>query len=161
MLAADEFADASHSTSWVDEQLDLSALAATAPGGDVRTDHGHRVVAEIDGRRFDVTVWGDVLPLIADRTAATRVPPSPPVVEAGAPMLLTHIPGAVVAPLQGVVLKVLIAEGQRVAAGDAVCLLESMKMENTVTSDWSGVVREIRVGDGEMVAPGDVLAVIE
>ena len=70
-------------------------------------------------------------------------------------------PGAVVAPLQGVVVKVLIAEGERVAAGDAVCLLESMKMENTVTSDWSGVVREIRVGDGEMVAPGDVLAVIE
>jgi biotin carboxyl carrier protein len=48
-----------------------------------------------------------------------------------------------------------------VAAGDGVCLLESMKMENTVTSDWSGVVREIRVGDGEMVAPGDVLVVIE
>jgi biotin carboxyl carrier protein len=101
-----------------------------------------------------------VLPLIAERAAATRVP-SPPVVEPGAPMLLTHMPGAVVAPLQGVVVKVLIAEGQRVAAGDAVCLLESMKMENTVTSDWSGVVREIRVGDGEMVAPGDVLVVIE
>ena len=161
MLAAEQFANASHSTKWVDEQLDLSALAAAAaPGGDVRTGQGHRLVAEIDGRRFEVTVWGDALRLVAEPAAATRVP-SQPVVEPGAPMLLTRMPGAVVAPLQGVVVKVLVAEGQPVAAGDAVCLLESMKMENAVTSDWGGVVREVRVGDGDMVAPGDVLVVIE
>ena len=51
--------------------------------------------------------------------------------------------------------------GQRVAAGDEIMILESMKMEIPVETEVSGVVSELLVGEGSAVAEGDVLALIE
>ena len=48
-----------------------------------------------------------------------------------------------------------------VAAGDTVCLLESMKMEIPVLAETGGVVSAIRVATGDVVQEGDVLATIE
>ncbi|HWL66704.1 MAG TPA: biotin carboxylase N-terminal domain-containing protein [Actinomycetota bacterium] len=69
--------------------------------------------------------------------------------------------GDVTVPMQGTVLKVLVAEGAEVAQGDPVIVLEAMKMETTVVATRAGVVTEVRVDAGENVAAGEVIAVIE
>ncbi|MHC1630957.1 MAG: sodium-extruding oxaloacetate decarboxylase subunit alpha [Methanotrichaceae archaeon] len=67
----------------------------------------------------------------------------------------------VTVPMQGVILRYLVEEGDKVSKGDAVAILEAMKMENEIYANKSGVVREIYVEAGETVAPGDVLMSIE
>jgi acetyl-CoA/propionyl-CoA carboxylase biotin carboxyl carrier protein len=56
---------------------------------------------------------------------------------------------------------VLVAVSDTVEAGQGVCLLEAMKMENLVEAERSGRVAEVRVVPGDNVGAGDVLAVIE
>jgi acetyl-CoA/propionyl-CoA carboxylase biotin carboxyl carrier protein len=69
--------------------------------------------------------------------------------------------GNVVAPMQGTVVAVSVAVGDQVEAGQAVCVLEAMKMENNVTAERTGTVREVRVQAGDTVGAGDLLVVIE
>jgi acetyl-CoA/propionyl-CoA carboxylase biotin carboxyl carrier protein len=69
--------------------------------------------------------------------------------------------GTIVAPMQGTIVKVLVNEGDEVKAGQAVLVLEAMKMENHINADRGGTVREIRVTAGDTVGTGDVLVVIE
>jgi len=65
------------------------------------------------------------------------------------------------AHITGVVFQIAARPGDRVAAGDAVIVLESMKMEIPVEAPRAGAVKEIRVQEGQTVQEGDVLAVLE
>ncbi len=67
----------------------------------------------------------------------------------------------VVAEMVANVWKVLVSQGDRVEAGDTICILESMKMEIPVEADAAGEVLEIRVAEGDTVQEGTVIAVIE
>jgi acetyl-CoA/propionyl-CoA carboxylase biotin carboxyl carrier protein len=69
--------------------------------------------------------------------------------------------GTVAVPMQGTIVKVLVAVGDTVEVGQTVCVLEAMKMENNVNAEKAGTVKEVRVKAGESVGPGDVIAVIE
>lgn len=104
---------------------------------------------EVEGKAFVVKVsdGGDVSQL----TAAT---PSSAPVQAAAPA------GAgtpVTAPLAGTIWKVLAAEGQTVAAGEVLLILEAMKMETEIRAAQAGTVRGIAVKAGDAVAVGDTL----
>ena len=68
--------------------------------------------------------------------------------------------GDVVAPMQGTIVKVLVEVGQEVKAGDAVVVLEAMKMENQLQADKAGTVSAVKVKAGDKVGSGDVLVVI-
>ena len=59
------------------------------------------------------------------------------------------------------VLEIVAAEGAPVADGDTVVLLESMKMEIPVLTEWTGTVASIAVAAGDVVQGGDLIAVIE
>jgi biotin carboxyl carrier protein len=59
------------------------------------------------------------------------------------------------------VMKVTVAAGDRVAVGDTVALLESMKMEIPVLAEHAGTVTAVRVGEGDVVQEGDVLVSID
>ena len=63
--------------------------------------------------------------------------------------------------MQGTIVKILVKVGDSIKAGDAVCVLEAMKMENSLAAERSGSVAEVRVSKGDSVGAGDVLAVIE
>jgi biotin carboxyl carrier protein len=52
-------------------------------------------------------------------------------------------------------------EGQMVAEGDEICILESMKMEIPVVTEVPGVVRELHIAEGQVVQEGDLIAVID
>ncbi|MDZ6011241.1 biotin/lipoyl-containing protein, partial [Klebsiella pneumoniae] len=104
---------------------------------------------EVEGKAFVVKVsdGGDVSQL----TAAT---PSSAPVQAAAPAG-AGIP--VTAPLAGTIWKVLASEGQTVAAGEVLLILEAMKMETEIRAAQAGTVRGIAVKAGDAVAVGDTL----
>jgi acetyl-CoA/propionyl-CoA carboxylase biotin carboxyl carrier protein len=63
--------------------------------------------------------------------------------------------------MQGTIVKVLVEVGQEVSEGDAVVVLEAMKMENNINADKSGTVSEVRIDPGDTVGAGDVVVVID
>jgi pyruvate carboxylase subunit B len=64
-------------------------------------------------------------------------------------------------PMQGVIIRYMVKKGDRVAEGDAVAVVEAMKMEQNIMADKSGTVKEIYIKEGTTVAPGDILMTIE
>jgi len=71
------------------------------------------------------------------------------------------VDGGIVAPMQGMILKVKVGVGQAVKKGDVVAVLEAMKMQNDVVAPHGGVVKEIFVSEGTTVSPGTVLMVVK
>ena len=65
------------------------------------------------------------------------------------------------APITGKIISIEVKVGDTVEEGDIVCMLESMKMENPITSPVDGTVAEISVQPDQVVKPGDTIAVIE
>jgi len=57
--------------------------------------------------------------------------------------------------------KVLVQAGEQVEAGQTVCVLEAMKMENNIAADRTGTVKAVKVEAGQSVGSGDVVVVIE
>jgi biotin carboxyl carrier protein len=83
-------------------------------------------------------------------------------VRAGAgPLSLASMNHTIVAEIVGNVLSVVVAEGTPVLAGDTIVVIESMKMEIPVLTEYDGVVRDLAVRAGDVVQEGDVLAVVE
>ncbi len=163
ILSHPDFAAATHSTKWVEEILDLSGLVADSIGtpvpasteDDVPTLQ-RDVTAEVDGRRFSVRLW---VPDLGTPAAAGR-PAGRPKRTATAALAGTGS-GQVTVPMQGTIVKVVVAVGDVVEVGQTICLLEAMKMENAVAAEKDGVVKEVRVSAGDSVGAGDVVAVIE
>jgi acetyl-CoA/propionyl-CoA carboxylase biotin carboxyl carrier protein len=161
VLEHPDFVAGRHSTRWLEERLDFSTIVtgpgepAGQPGGTVPTPAGARAVqVEVDGRLFRVRVYepesrAGPRPAAATVRARRRAAAASP---AGA--------GRVVAPMQGTIVSVDVAVGDFVEAGQAVCVLEAMKMENQVDTEVGGTVTEVRVRPGDTVAAGDVLVVV-
>jgi acetyl-CoA/propionyl-CoA carboxylase biotin carboxyl carrier protein len=63
--------------------------------------------------------------------------------------------------MQGTILQVLVEEGQEIDAGDVVCILEAMKMENHIVATREGTITSLPVQPGQVVDTGETLAVIE
>src|SRR5450756_215895 len=68
--------------------------------------------------------------------------------------------GAITASMQGMVLKIKVKKGDRVSKGDAVIVLEAMKMENNIHAPHGGAVKDIFVKEGSTVSAGDVLMIV-
>ena len=64
-------------------------------------------------------------------------------------------------PMQGVIIRYKVKKGDKVAEGDAVVVIEAMKMEQNILADKNGTVKEIYINEGTTVTPGDVLMSIE
>ena len=64
------------------------------------------------------------------------------------------------APMPGMVVEVLVTAGQKVRAGEALLVLEAMKMENSLSCPWDGVVQAVQVSAGDHVKRGQVLVTV-
>jgi len=69
--------------------------------------------------------------------------------------------GVLKAPMPGLVVRVQVQPGEKVAAGDPLVVLEAMKMENELKAGAPGVVKSVRVAPGEAVEKGQVLVEFE
>ncbi|WP_281680529.1 biotin/lipoyl-containing protein, partial [Synergistes jonesii] len=68
--------------------------------------------------------------------------------------------GSITAPMPGKVLKVLVAQGATVTAGQLVIILEAMKMENEIYTAVGGTVSQVCCKEGDTVSTGDALLVV-
>jgi acetyl-CoA/propionyl-CoA carboxylase biotin carboxyl carrier protein len=160
ILTSEEFVEGTHSTRWVETNLDFSTLPAPAPAsvsigeGAIRKD----VTAEVNGRRVTIALWvPDNDDDIAERPQSTARKPRRQH-HAG---VLGSGSDKVTVPMQGTIVKVNVQVGQAVEAGDTVVILEAMKMENAVNAEKSGVVKSVKVATGDQVSGGDVVVEIE
>jgi acetyl-CoA/propionyl-CoA/long-chain acyl-CoA carboxylase, biotin carboxylase, biotin carboxyl carrier protein len=106
---------------------------------------------EVDGRRFDVRVLRPEPPY-AELARRRR--------ERGRAGVGGSGEDAIVSPMQGTVLAVEVAEGEEVEAGQVVCIVEAMKMENEVHAHRAGRVSELSVAAGEPVKTGQVICIV-
>jgi acetyl-CoA/propionyl-CoA carboxylase, biotin carboxylase, biotin carboxyl carrier protein len=140
----------------VESELIAARAEELAPrAGDSAVDGGltaeRSAVVEVDGRRVDVKV---LVPEAPYRELARRRRERAAGGGAGGT-------GSVVSPMQGTVLDVKVADGDEVAAGDVICIVEAMKMENEVTAHWAGTVRSVAVSPGTPVTAGQPICMIE
>jgi acetyl-CoA/propionyl-CoA carboxylase biotin carboxyl carrier protein len=165
-----DFQAVEHSTKWVEERLDLSAVSAAptgapqAAGGADGDDEAEplvrrRTTVEVNGKRFDVSLWVPESAGVAAAPAAAKARKPRRVAAAGGGGAAGS--GDVTVPMQGTIVKVLVEVGQQVEIGEGVVVLEAMKMENQIAAEKAGTIKEIKVTPGQTVGGGDVVAVIE
>jgi acetyl-CoA/propionyl-CoA carboxylase biotin carboxyl carrier protein len=157
VLDTEEFRAGSHHTRFVEGALADTALPefdhpelGTAPAASGGEPAVTTVVVEVGGRRIPVKVHDE----------SKRAAPRPPSTGAGS----GHHHGggdAINAPMQGTILQVLVEEGASVEAGQAVCILEAMKMENHIQASRDGLVSQVLVKPGQPVDINQTLIVIE
>jgi acetyl-CoA/propionyl-CoA carboxylase biotin carboxyl carrier protein len=152
ILDTQDFRRGTQTTTWLERALreaelpgaDWTAAAATEPPG-VPAE----LLVEMEGRRVPVRIFDH------RRDHA----PKPPARHAGHGG--EHVHSVIAAPMQGTILRVLVEPGQEIQAGDVVCILEAMKMENAIPAPREGTVSELPVQAGQVVQVGQTLAVID
>jgi len=175
MLTDEPFVAGTHHTKYLDEVLDPERIEKAqekwapkdADGQGSSTDGAttREMTVEIDGERFEVTLEDPGLPTYRAGQQATGGGPSgadgTTGSEQGGDQAATVEGKQVNAEMQGTILEVNVSEGDEVASGDVICVLEAMKMENDVVAPTGGTITEVVVSEGESVDMGDPLVVFE
>jgi acetyl-CoA/propionyl-CoA carboxylase, biotin carboxylase, biotin carboxyl carrier protein len=155
VLDHEDFVAGRHHTKWMEEVLSLEGsdpvVAPTLPEEEELTKRD--ITVEIGGRRFRVSYWAP------EPTAGGQMRRRPPRLAASGQSAAAD--GVITAPMQGTIVKVHVRAGERVDAGDPICVLEAMKMENEVVSPADGDVVDLRVEPGDTVAAGQVIAIVK
>jgi acetyl-CoA/propionyl-CoA carboxylase, biotin carboxylase, biotin carboxyl carrier protein len=153
ILGSKEFRTGTHTTTWLERALagaDLPAQVELQPSSP--PPHEGRpadILVEVDGRRVPVRVFDE----------RRDVAPKPPQSHEGHGG--EHIHGEIRAPMQGTIVKVLVEKGQQIRAGEVVCVLEAMKMENHIPATRDGELTDLPIRAGQVVETGQTLAVID
>jgi acetyl-CoA/propionyl-CoA carboxylase biotin carboxyl carrier protein len=174
MLEDEQFTAGLHTTAYLDEEFDRSGLADAQErwGSEtVEADEGEEVTereftVEVDGKRFDVNLEERGAPAIdVGSSGSSGTQPRPDSAgpsDDGDDHHGRQADGeAIAADMQGTILDVKVAEGDEIDAGDVLLVLEAMKMENDVVSEYDGTVTEVAVEEGQSVDMGDPLVVID
>ena len=185
MLTDEAFVDGTHTTTYLDQELDEERIAEAVDhwgsepvAGGSEAPGTHEVTVEVDGERFDVVL--EDVPQgrgNAASTGATEAETGTAGGDDGSDAGSTSSSGdgaapgdgevsrdadeAVTADMQGTVLSVEVTQGNEVTQDDVICVLEAMKMENDVLAPRSGTVASIQVASGDTVDTGDTLIVLE
>ena len=143
---------------WLKELAFPPAAAKGDDGDEPEEKVSHDYAVEVSGRKFDVRVIG--APIVAAPNGAApagrKAPRRQKRDDVGG-----GVPGEIVSPLQGTVLKVVVEQGADVEEGALICVIEAMKMENEITAPSAGKVEELGVSEGGPIATGDTIAVIK
>ena len=125
----------------------------------------NKVHVEVNGTPYDVELDKAPAPTVAS-LAKPKAPAAAPRTESGAKVISkpSAAPGAgtaVKSPLPGTIMSFNVKEGDTVNAGDTVCVLEAMKMENDIHCSTGGVVKKILVAVGDAILEGTDIMIIE
>jgi acetyl-CoA/propionyl-CoA carboxylase biotin carboxyl carrier protein len=178
MLTDDEFVASTHTTKYLDETLEKERIEAAQEkwGTETETESGdedeevveREFTVEVNGKRFDVDLEEHGAPPIdvgdVDTSGGGGGPQRPQSgggSDSGGSGGSSASGQEVTAEMQGTILEVSVDEGDTVEAGDVLCVLEAMKMENDIVAERGGVINDIAIGEGDSVDMGDLLFVIE
>ncbi|PSP46849.1 carbamoyl phosphate synthase [Halobacteriales archaeon QH_6_66_25] len=174
MLTDGTFLDGKHTTKYLDEQLADSRIeeaqqrwgTETSAEADGEESTTREFTVEVDGRRFEVELEEHGAPALdvgeIDAGGSANRPGRAGPDEGASEGSAAATDGeTVTAEMQGTVLETTVEEGDEVEAGDVLCVLEAMKMENDVVAEYGGTIAEITVAEDDSVDMGDVLFVIE
>lgn len=155
-----DFLSGDVNTRLVESTMDFSDVPrATAPTLPEEEELSERsMTVEVGGRRFAVKYWAEVLaaPGSGKRVAPRRKAPKLDKVSGSSGAV-----GEVTAPMQGTIVKIHHKAGETVQEGEAVCVLEAMKMENEIKAPVGGDIVDVKVQVGDTVSPGQVILVIK
>ena len=178
MLTDETFRAGEHTTKYLDEELDTARIeravekwgpAEAESEGDEDEEVTERdFTVEVNGKRFEVSLEERGAPAIPNPSGGsasaggnTRSRPAEAESDEEKEVVIEGDGEQIAAEMQGTILSVDVEEGDEVASGDVVCVLEAMKMENDVVAERGGTVAQVLVGEGESVDMGDVLVVLE
>jgi acetyl-CoA/propionyl-CoA carboxylase biotin carboxyl carrier protein len=149
--------DFSVHTRWIETEFDNTIPAYTgATDALVEVDPRETVVVEVGGKRVEVT-----LPAGLGASAGSSAAAGPKKRKGGGKKAGAGATGdSLVAPMQGTIVKVEVTEGQQVAEGDLVVVLEAMKMEQPLTAHKAGTIGKLTAEVGATVPTGTVLCEI-
>ncbi|NUB92007.1 acetyl-CoA carboxylase biotin carboxylase subunit [Haloterrigena sp. SYSU A121-1] len=174
MLTDEEFVQSTHTTKYLDEELDETRIEEaqeqwggdTGDGGagDDEESVEREFTVEVNGKRFEVELEEHGAPAIpagdVDVGGGQAERPQPGGGSGGGDEL-EGSGETVDAEMQGTILDVEVEVGDEVAAGDVLVVLEAMKMENDIVASKGGTVTEIAVEEDQSVDMGDTLVVLE
>ncbi|USZ72767.1 acetyl-CoA carboxylase biotin carboxylase subunit [Natronosalvus halobius] len=177
MLTDEMFVEGRHTTKYLDNELEPSRIeqAQEQWGSEESTGTGasadetvveREFTVEVNGKRFDVNLEdrSGEIPQAASNGGSSTAGGPPQSASSDDSSSDVEIQGdgeRVDAEMQGTILAVEVAEGDEVAAGDVVVVLEAMKMENDIVASTGGTVSQVAVEEGQSVDMGDTLVVLE
>ena len=136
----------------IEEPFSHQATSVPPPSDGVVSTVPRLVGVEVDGRAYDVRLhvteppWSELARRRRSRGRGGRD---------------GSVNGAVASPMQGTVLAVAVADGDRVVAGQLLLVVEAMKMENEIVAPRAGIVRELAVAPGFGVTNGQILCLVD
>jgi acetyl-CoA/propionyl-CoA carboxylase biotin carboxyl carrier protein len=167
ILATDNWAEGSTCSELVEDKEWLKSTAPEIPVVPVDQDDDETVTrdyqVEVSGKRFEVKVHGQAFGPVGTVAAGAGAGASGGGKKKRSERKKSAGGGAddLPSPIQGNMWKVVAKEGQEVAEGDLICIIEAMKMENEITAHKAGTITTLAAKEGEPINTGDLIATIK
>jgi acetyl-CoA/propionyl-CoA carboxylase biotin carboxyl carrier protein len=140
-------------TQWIEQESELVIPPHEGTGTAPPAASRETMVVEVNGRRVEIR-----MPALAPGTDAVPAGPAPRRAARGGPNGSSG--DAVISPMQGTIVKVMVADGQQVAQDDVLLVLEAMKMEQPIIAHRAGTIGDFTVATGQTVQGGAILCTI-
>jgi acetyl-CoA/propionyl-CoA carboxylase biotin carboxyl carrier protein len=171
LLETEQWARGETCRDLLEDRAWLKTLAFDKPAPKVDGEDEQQTVeqtytVEVSGRRFDVRVLGAPFGggAVNGSAAATQAPKRSARAAGKSSTRSSRTgggPDTLESPLQGNMWKVLVKQGDTVAEGQLLCIIEAMKMENEITAHKAGTIAELPIAEGEPIAAGEPIATIK
>ncbi len=166
LLKHKDFTDNTHTTKTVENDFDYSLIGASEivgiPIGETDGALVKDIAVEMDGRKYDVKIRldKDLIALASGNAVSVKTASGKkPATKKTDSLQITQ--GDIASPMQGTVISLNVTQGEAIAEGQLVCIIEAMKMENPLYSPVSGTVTNLFVGAGDSIIQGSLIAQIE
>ena len=145
-------------TTWIETEFDNQIQPYAGDNGEApEAEERHTVVVEVGGRRLEVSVPGGLGAIGGGASGGAKKPKRAASKKAGA-----AVSGdAVTSPMQGTIVKIAVEDGQEVAEGDVVVVMEAMKMEQSLKAHKAGTITGLTTAVGATVGNGEVICEIK
>ena len=120
----------------------------------------NEAIVSVDGEEISVEIVKDVVDKVEQDSIVDSNQDSKNELQPTTPKKISA-PKVFKSPMPGVIISIENKEGDNVITGAAVCVLEAMKMQQTLKADWSGVVKKVHVKAGDQVLDGDPILELE